>query len=145
MQVFSNVGVYLGSWGTTGAGPGQFDDPRDIVVWNNQVYVTDYGNERVQIFDLNGSYVGQFVPPSTYEWPKLVDIAIDPDGYIYIQNDLWYYVYSSGGAYLDRYRAQDQYGNYVGNNGLTFGPDGNMYVVDSLYPGLYVFDVDLLQ
>src|SRR4029078_9245887 len=37
--------------------PGSFYGPRGITVYNNEVYVTDTGNERVEVFGLDGTFV----------------------------------------------------------------------------------------
>ena len=48
-------------WGSKGAGPGQFDQPHGIAVDNQGiVYVADRNNARLQRFDLNGKYLGEW-------------------------------------------------------------------------------------
>ncbi len=53
-----------GSFGTPGTGNGQFDQPRDVSVYEvgdqQQIYVLDSGNNRVQKFDSHGVYITQF-------------------------------------------------------------------------------------
>src|SRR5439155_5514943 len=52
------------SWGTLGSGNGQFHLPFHAVVntATNRAYVSDYWNDRVQVFDLSG---GVDVTPPT--------------------------------------------------------------------------------
>ncbi|MEI6075843.1 MAG: hypothetical protein WCS94_09735 [Verrucomicrobiota bacterium] len=51
---------YLGQWGGTGAGDGQFDFPAGIFVrTNGEVVVVDQNNDRVQIFT-NGGFARKF-------------------------------------------------------------------------------------
>jgi DNA-binding beta-propeller fold protein YncE len=46
-----STGAYLGSWGSKGSGNGQFLNPQGIVVDpNGNIYVNDYGNDRIQVF-----------------------------------------------------------------------------------------------
>jgi sugar lactone lactonase YvrE len=53
---FSAEGAPLGSWGGLGTGPGQFNQPRDIAIGpDGRIYVVDYGNRRIQIFQLQPS------------------------------------------------------------------------------------------
>ena len=56
------------SWGERGTGPGQFNLPHAIAVdRNNQVYVGDRSNRRIQVFDTNGKFLRMFtidVPPA---------------------------------------------------------------------------------
>ena len=47
------------SFGSNGSGPGQFDGPYDIAVdkKTGTVAVSDYGNKRIQLFDITGRYL----------------------------------------------------------------------------------------
>jgi DNA-binding beta-propeller fold protein YncE len=60
-------GDWVKSWGEPGTGPGQFRTPHAIAIdKNDNVYVGDRGNQRVQIFDTNGKYLREWkieVPP----------------------------------------------------------------------------------
>ena len=58
---FSSDGRYLTEWGTSGSGPGQFDNPHDLAIdAGGRVFVADRGNGRIQIFDANGRYLDQW-------------------------------------------------------------------------------------
>ncbi len=55
-------GTWLGSFGTPGNGPGQFNTPHSIAVdADNHVYVADRGNGRIQVFDTDGKFLRQIV------------------------------------------------------------------------------------
>lgn len=68
IQKFDLEGNFVGGWGTYGvtdgqaaSGEGQFWGPRDVAVdGEGNVYVTDTGNKRVQKFDSDGNFVGQW-------------------------------------------------------------------------------------
>jgi DNA-binding beta-propeller fold protein YncE len=47
-------------WGSAGTGPGQFNIPHGIATQGNTLYVADRGNSRVQRFDLEGRYQGEW-------------------------------------------------------------------------------------
>jgi sugar lactone lactonase YvrE len=55
------------SWGTKGTGPGQFRLPHAIAIdRNNNIYVGDRSNHRIQVFDTDGKFLRMFsidVPP----------------------------------------------------------------------------------
>lgn len=58
---FSADGKYLKEWGRKGNGPGEFNLPHAIRLdAQGRVYVGDRENNRVQIFDPNGKYLGQW-------------------------------------------------------------------------------------
>ena len=52
MQIFSSAGVYLSQFGTSGSGNGQFCNPFGVAIdpTSHNIVVTDFGNNRVQIF-----------------------------------------------------------------------------------------------
>jgi sugar lactone lactonase YvrE len=47
-------------WGEAGSGPGQFQIPHGIATDGKVIYVADRGNARVQRFDLDGHYLGEW-------------------------------------------------------------------------------------
>ena len=47
-------GRWLKSWGSYGKEPGQFDTLHSIQAANDQIYVADRGNRRIQVFDTDG-------------------------------------------------------------------------------------------
>jgi DNA-binding beta-propeller fold protein YncE len=45
------TGAYIGSWGTAGTGNGQFSEPMGLAVdAAGDIYVNDYGNDRIEVF-----------------------------------------------------------------------------------------------
>ena len=54
-------GFLLNSFGSKGAGPGQFDMPWGVTIdTEGCVYVADWRNDRIQKFDEEGNYLGSF-------------------------------------------------------------------------------------
>ena len=64
---YDKNGDWVKSFGEPGTGPGQFRTPHAIAIdKNDNVYVGDRGNQRVQIFDTNGKYLREWkieIPP----------------------------------------------------------------------------------
>jgi hypothetical protein len=64
---YDKNGDWVKSWGSKGTGPGQFRIPHNIVAdRNNNLYVGDRANRRVQVFDTDGKFLRMFtidVPP----------------------------------------------------------------------------------
>ena len=77
---FAKNGKFIKSWGTPGSGPGQFRDPHTVALDSQgRVFVGDRTNNRIQIFDQDGKFLGewkQFGRPS--------GIAITADDTIYV-------------------------------------------------------------
>jgi DNA-binding beta-propeller fold protein YncE len=57
---YSAAGARVKVWGTSGAGPGQFQIPHGIAADGKILYVADRGNARIQRFDLEGRYLGEW-------------------------------------------------------------------------------------
>ncbi len=73
--------VFGHAFGSAGTGNGQFSEPSGVAVneATGDVYVLDKGNNRVQYFDSNRNYLGQFNGETapTGKFARLVSIAID--------------------------------------------------------------------
>ena len=65
---FSKDGKFLQTWGTKGAGPGEFNIPHALTFDSQgRLFVADRGNNRIQIFDQQGKFIAewrQFSRPS---------------------------------------------------------------------------------
>lgn len=58
---FAKNGRFIKSWGDPGTGPSQFNTVHSVVIdRRNRVLVADRDNARVQIFDLDGNFLGQW-------------------------------------------------------------------------------------
>ena len=56
----SPTGEWLGSFGTPGDGPGQFNTPHSIAIdAEDHIYVADRGNRRIQVLDTDGKVLRQ--------------------------------------------------------------------------------------
>ncbi len=89
VRVFSPAGVQIGSWGTTGSGDGQFEDPVAIsAAASGTVYVADNRHDRIQYFSSTGDYQGQWGSSGTgngqFTEPMALDVA--SDGTVYVSD-----------------------------------------------------------
>jgi len=64
---YDKNGDWVKSWGSKGTGPGQFRLPHSIAIdRNNNIYVGDRSNHRIQVFDTDGKFQRVFsidIPP----------------------------------------------------------------------------------
>jgi DNA-binding beta-propeller fold protein YncE len=78
---FDPVSESFTVWGAGGSSDGQFNEATGIAIVNDMVYVADAGNQRIQVFDLNGTFVKQWPvlawDPKALHYP---DIAFDDVG-----------------------------------------------------------------
>ncbi len=81
---FNTYGEFITRWGSRGSGPGQFQTPHAIAVdANDNVYVADRSNNRIQVFDNDGKYLREFKVDSRRPkgfMPKAIGYRKDKDG-----------------------------------------------------------------
>lgn len=79
IRIFDQNGGPLSSFGTQGAGNGEFRYPLGIDIdAQGNVYVADSGNHRVQIFDPDGGFVAELkAPPQKDHAADPTDVAVD--------------------------------------------------------------------
>ena len=81
---FDANGKYLKSWGSRGSGPGQFNTPHTMAIdAQGLVYVGDRSNNRIQVFDGEGTFKTQFVNVGA---PSAICITPGPRQFLYASN-----------------------------------------------------------
>ena len=81
---FDKDGKFLAHWGSTGAGQGQFAGVKAIAIdARDNVYVADYGNKRIQVFDTQGVFKSEFAGVGT---PRAMCVTTGPTQYLYISH-----------------------------------------------------------
>jgi len=67
-------------WGKPGGGEGDFNEPTAIEVADGKVYIADAGNQRIQVFDLDGKFIAAWPISEWTDYPwRYPDIAFDAD------------------------------------------------------------------
>ena len=47
-------------WGITGSANGEFNNPESIVIYNNEIIICDKRNHRIQVYELDGTFLRQW-------------------------------------------------------------------------------------
>ncbi len=81
IHCFSPDGTLKFSWGSRGSGPGQFDTVHSVFIDHDDdtIYAADRYNDRVQRFDLAGTYLGEW---GGFDWPQ--SVRKGPDGTFHV-------------------------------------------------------------
>lgn len=128
---------YVGevTWGTRGYGPGEFVHPYDVLVDDaGEVYVSDWGNHRIQVFDRDGRFLRMW---GTYgnaagEFRCPAALAFGPEGLLYVGDLLnaRVQVFTRQGGFVREFPTRDggldEFWAYP--FGLAVLPDGRVLV-----------------
>jgi len=142
----------IARWGMKGTGPGQFDFVRDPAPADGlafggvsvsplggpfgNVYVADSGNDRVQEFDHDGTFIRQWGGTGTGDgqFTDPIDVAVGPTGLVYVVDDVRddIQVFSPEGSFLSKVGGHGSADGQLDQAGSVFvGPDGTLYAADT--------------
>src|SRR5271166_615903 len=148
VEEFNSSGTFLlgigagyngvsGSIGSSGSGNGQFVQPTGIAFDSSgNVWVVDYGNNRVQEFNSNGVYQSQFGSGGGSGNGQFYDptgIAFDASGNIWVTDSVHDRVqkFTGSGAYLSQFGSGGSgNGQFSWPAGIAIDSSGNLWVAD---------------
>ena len=86
LQKFTSSGELIKCVGKKGRKEGEFDTPRGVTLYDNQVYVCDYNNNRIQVFDFDLNFVRSIgsYGKGKGEFNKTQDVKLDTAGNMYV-------------------------------------------------------------
>ncbi|MGD9613500.1 MAG: NHL repeat-containing protein [Kiritimatiellia bacterium] len=129
------------SWGGAGSGEGQFSTLRCVAVGpEGRIYATDFGNDRVQVFEPDGTFVRQ--------WGDLMDpwaITVARDGLVYVSENTGYriHVFNPDGTTVRTWGSNGSGdGQFSVPKGVALAPDGRVWVADSGNHRIQIFESD---
>ncbi|HEX4838574.1 MAG TPA: SMP-30/gluconolactonase/LRE family protein [Solirubrobacteraceae bacterium] len=129
--------TYSSAFGSAGTGNGQFTSPVGIAanLSASNLYVTDQGNNRVEEFSFEGTFVRAFGSAGTGngQFKEPSGIAIDSSGNVYVADQ--------GNNRIEKFTSEGTYSAQFGTAGTGNGQfkepkgiaisGGNLYVVDA--------------
>src|SRR5262245_17313848 len=135
----SNVPVrFVQTWGSKGSKPGEFNFPIGIAVGpKDDVFVTDFYNDRVERFTAGGKLLAAFRVK-----PHPAGLAVDSKGQVYIshfnlnrskdeEKQDRVTVYDSDGKFLREWgKTGNSDGEFEAPGGIAIAKNGEIYVTD---------------
>ncbi len=113
---------------------GEFLGPRAVAVSPTEdVYVTDWGNGRIQYFTPSGSCVGMWgrMGGKPGDFFKPTGIGVAPDGTVYVADQHRVQYFTASGSFLGSWGSEGSgEGEFERPEGLHVGADGTVYVAD---------------
>ncbi len=133
--------------GRSGNGEGEFQRPRNLALSpdGERIYVLDSGNNRVQYFDRNGNFLGQWNSASGIPFSEPWGIAVDTKGFVYIA-DTWnnrIVKFDAAGSPVTEWRANDPSEparGFYGPRAIAVSSDNTVYVCDTGYKRIMIYD-----
>ncbi len=148
VRVFdARSGEHLFDIGKRGAGPGEFNLPRDVAVGKEgRLYVVDGGNFRVQVFDRQGQFLKTFgsIGRQFGQFARPKEIATDAAGNVYVVDTAFgnFQVFDAEGEllmFIGIRSDKDGPARYMLPSGISVDEDGRVYMVDQWFRRVDVF------
>ncbi|MCX6808366.1 MAG: 6-bladed beta-propeller [Candidatus Berkelbacteria bacterium] len=138
--------TYSTGFGSSGSGDGEFTSPYSVATdQNGKIYVSDTGNNRIEVFNSNGTYSRQFGGPGSgfglFSSPG--GLAVDLAGNVYVADELNNVVqkFDASGVFVSQFggfgSATNQFNRPMG---VALDSAGNIYVADGLNQKIKKFD-----
>ena len=127
------------SWGSTGSGTGQFSTVRCVAVGpDGRIYATDYGNDRVQVFEPDGTFVRQWGGLNS-PW----GITLSSTGRVFVTEAYGIQVFESDGTFVRQWGGSGSGdGQFMLPKGVALAPDGRVFVADTGNHRIQIFESD---
>ncbi|MCB1744997.1 MAG: 6-bladed beta-propeller [Gammaproteobacteria bacterium] len=134
-------GQHLYDIGKRGAGPGEFNLPRDAEVGGDGLlYVVDGANFRVQVFEQGGGLVRTFgaVGRQTGQFSRPKGIALDSENRVYVSDTAFgnFQIFTPDGKlllFIGSRGAQPEPARYMLPAGIDVDEDGRVLMVDQYF------------
>ena len=127
--------TFVNMWGSFGKGNGRFDGQNDVDPFNGRVYVADYANHRIQVFDTKGNYMTKWgnYGEENGQIHKASALSVVPSGNIYLSDQFNYriQVFTSNGTFVTAWGTKGEGdGQFLHPHVPGVDSEGNVYVSD---------------
>jgi DNA-binding beta-propeller fold protein YncE len=146
IQILTRDGGFVEAWGSPGSGDGEFsfihpalgDYGTGAVAFDaaGTIYVADPGNQRIQKFSPDRSFIAAWGEEGTGDgqFRLPIDLAVDEQGRVYVvdflRSDIQ--VFDADGTHLATWgRVGMDEGEFSGPSGIALTPGGDLWVADT--------------
>ncbi len=143
----AQTGEHLFDIGKRGSGPGEFNLPRDVAIApNGDLYVSDGGNFRIQVFNHDGKFLRTFgeLGKQLGNFGRPKEIAIDKDSNVYVIDAAFgnFQIFNSEGQllmFIGERSNENGPGKFLLPSGIAVDEDGRVYAVDQWFKKVDIF------
>lgn len=138
---------YVTKWGSFGEGDGQFDGQNDVDFYDGKVFVADYANHRVQIFDPHGKFIAKFGEggESDGQFHKASALSMDSEGNLYIADQFNFRIqkFTNDGTFITKWGSEGVGdGQFLHPHVPANDAEGKLFVTDRDLANVQVFTND---
>ena len=143
---FDSNGNPVIKWGSEGSGDGQFSRPFGITVDRSEnIYVADWGNNRIQKFDSNGNFLLKWGTEGSGDgqFNRLCNIAVGNSGNVYVSDTQNNRIqkFDSNGNFIAKWGSKGSGdGQFNFPTGIAVDNSDNIYVSDENNNRIQKFD-----
>lgn len=143
--IFDANGVFQRRFGSWGEGAGQFNAPTHIAFNNDELFVSDSLNSRVQVFSQDGNYLRQIGRRGLFvgDTPRPKGIAVAQNGLVYVVESYYDHllVFNAQGDFLLPIGGTGQGpGEFYLPAGVWTDNNNRVYVADMFNGRIVVFE-----
>jgi len=129
----------------SGSDAGELDDPRSVAVSINQkIYVADFKNKRVSVFNNQGLFLYTIGQGAGEKLLRPTHVSIDAEENVYVLEGAGRIsIFNVTGELIARYSAKDLkpfFGETPEFSAMTSDLDGNLYIGDDVQSRVTIFD-----
>jgi DNA-binding beta-propeller fold protein YncE len=150
IQIFNRDGIYLDSFGERsqpadekGPAPGTFREPKALEFNSqNELFVLDYRNQRIQVFDEKGKFLDQISSlDAEVGFQDPVDLSIDENDYIYVadQGDHSIKIFDPDLQFVGKFGSEGKGPSYFPRLSAVDSLNNKIYVADYTVDDIKVF------
>ena len=139
----------LTSFGSEGTGPGQFNYPWGVAVnKDGEMAVSDWDNNRVQVFSTEGRFLCSFGEQGTGDgqFHRPLGLTYDRDGNLLVVDSKNHRIqqFSRTGQFMRTFGATGELGGKLNSpHGISTSPEGNIIVADNGNKRVVVFSAEV--
>ena len=131
VQKFDTNGNYLMQFGSKGASDGQLNCAFGVAVHCDKVYVADYNNKRISVFQVDGKFCISF-GSAQLSSPRDVTVSADNHLLVVDRNNSCIYTFTLDGHYIGKFGTQGSGRGQLNNPfGLAIDLNGFIIVADT--------------
>lgn len=138
---------YITEFGFTGDGEGGFESPRDVTITADRIFVLDFSQDRVQIFDHSLNFISQFGSTGSGdgEFNSPTQIVSNSTHILVLDRSNYrVQIFDHNGIYKAQFGEQHdtdgEIGQFTSPSGLEI-TDTNIYVTDFVNGRVHIFDL----